>query len=186
VTLRRATAADLSSARAVVLAERLNPLGLDASRSLAAADARTGAWLGGGQLSPLRRAPWQQQRQQQPGRPLQQPGQPQSQPPAFELRSLVVSPDARGRGVGTALVRALLAEAGRADVFLTTTAGRAPFYARAGGFEEEAAAAAWREVPPLLALEVAVGALVAGLVARQGLVVMRRRAGEGSDGGGSD
>jgi GNAT superfamily N-acetyltransferase len=151
-----------------VLRAAINPLGLDASRTLVAADP-AGAWLGSGQLSRLQRAPWQ--------RP--QPPQPPAAP-AFELRSLVVAPDRRGEGIGSALVRGLLdmaraevggTAAGEAEVFLTTTAGLAPFYSRAGAFGR----CALSEAPPLLAAEVAVGTLVAALVARDALVVMRRR-----------
>ncbi len=173
VVVRPATSADLEAARRLVLAERLNPLGLDAARTLVAvAGDGGGSYLGSGQLSPLQRAPWQQQQQQQQGGG-----------PAFELRSLVVVPESRGKGVGSALVAALLELAtkqveaaaaggggGGGGVFLTTTAGRAPFYARAGFEEVELS-----RVPPLLQAEVAIGTFVAAVVAKDRLVVMERR-----------
>jgi predicted N-acetyltransferase YhbS len=138
-----------------VLREAINPLGLDAARTLVAADPQTGAWIGSGQLSRSQRAPWQQQ-----------------QAAAYELRSLVVAPERRDQGVGSALVRGLLDMAeDSAEVFLTTTTARASFYRRAGAFEE----CALSEAPPLLVAEVAVGTFVAAVVARQRLVVMRRK-----------
>ena len=74
---------------------------------------------------------------------------------------------------GNSRLRAMAVEEGGASahVFLTTTAGRAPFYRRVGGFEE----CALGEAPPVLIAEVMVGTFVAAVVARQRLVVMRRR-----------
>ena len=89
----------------------MNPLGLDPRRLLVAACAARGDLLGLGQIVPLAPGLW-------------------------EVRSVVVAPTHRGRGVGGALVRRLCeaAAAGEA-VVLTTIARRRAFYERAG-FEE--------------------------------------------------
>ena len=83
IVLRKATARDRSTIRALVSRARLNPLGLDWRRFVIVEE----AWqvLGIGQIKPHR-------------------------DDSRELASLVVRPDRRGQGVGSLLVRSLLAD----------------------------------------------------------------------------
>jgi len=175
---RRATPADAPAIRRLVWGARLNPLALDPARFLVL-DAEddggdsdpTSSLVAVGQIVPLEEA-------------------------RVEVRSLVVSPGRRGAGVGTALLAALLAAAppGTDTAWLTTLAGRAPFYERAG-FRVVAGGAAgrpslleglWRggggggvpgaddQIPPSLCFEVLAGSVVGPLLGRDRLVVMRR------------
>lgn len=129
----------------MVAAERMNPLGLDPARFLIA-DGADGALLAIGQLKDMGGN-------------------------AFEVASLVTAPDARGGGVGSALLAALVDAAPTpATIFLTTIEPRVPFYTRAGFHTLPALS-----VPPALWFEAAVGTLVARATAGEWLVVMRRR-----------
>lgn len=146
---------DAAAIRALVWAERMNPLGLDPARFLVA-DADAGsenALLAIGQLKII--------------------GEND-----YEIASLVTAPAARGAGVGASLLDALIAAAPPGSrLWLTTIQTRIQFYRRAG-FEtvpvwrvkgEEAQRPPW----PLLA-EAAVGSIVARVLLGVGLVVMRR------------
>ncbi|GFH11984.1 GCN5 family acetyltransferase [Haematococcus lacustris] len=78
----------------------------------------------------------------------------------WELRSLVVVPQARRRGIGSRLVAALLARVSPGDrVVLTTLAETQPFYQRCSFCVMPP-----HEVPRYLTLEMAVGNMLAPLV----------------------
>lgn len=137
---------------------RMNPTGLVQARILVAAGP-CGRALGLGQLVPLN-------------------------PKAAELRSVVVVPEARGRGVGAALVRRLVGGGGGSEsggsedvgggggvVYLTTISRRAAFYTRAAGFEAVPLASA----PPEMLLEIAAGTVAARLFANDSLILMALR-----------
>lgn len=133
----------------MVWRERMNPLGLDPARFLVADDETSqNALLAIGQRRPLGDgADW-------------------------EIASLVTAPAARGAGVGGALLAALVAAVPPGSrVWLTTIEPRVPFYQR-HGFEAVRATAPG--VPLALAAEAAVGSVVARLVAKTGIVVMKK------------
>ena len=145
---RRGTPADAAAIRGMVFAERMNPLGLDPARFLVA-DAAGG---GGGGLLAIGQ--------------LKTMGDG-----AYEVSSLVTAKDARGAGVGAALLAALVDSApSPSTLYLTTITPRVPFYERAGFAVLPASA-----VPPSLWVEAAVGSVVARAVAGAGLVVMSKR-----------
>jgi N-acetylglutamate synthase-like GNAT family acetyltransferase len=104
LTIRRATERDELAITSLVRSEHLNPIGLDWRRFVIAVDA---AGVAG--AVQLRRHP----------------------DDARELGSLVVRPDARGRGIAARLIDALLATAG-ARVLMITGAAFAAHYARWG------------------------------------------------------
>lgn len=88
-------------------------------------------------------------------------------PSGRELGSLVVVPERRQRGVGGALIKALIArESG--VLLLFCIAFREPYYAKFG-FQR----ASWRELRGELRMKYAVGRLFTSLFGRQ-LIVMRR------------
>ena len=154
-SFRPATPPDVPAIRALVLAERMNPLGLDPARFLVADDGGNSgnALLAIGQVKHLGGND-------------------------YEIASLVTAPAARGAGVGASLLDALVnATPPGSRLWLTTIEPRVHFYRRAG-FEtvpvwrvqgEGEARPPW----PLLA-EAAVGSIVARIVAGAGLVIMRR------------
>ena len=74
-----------------------------------------------------------------------------------------------GRGVGSALVAALLQRAGGARVLLLTLDRTAPLYLRQGFVH-----APLPSLPPLLAAEMVAGAVVARLAAGAGIVALER------------
>lgn len=88
-----------------------------------------------------------------------------------ELRTLIVDPAHRGKGVGSELVRKLLEAAQATDVFLTTLEQSIPFYAP-HGFQRIRLSAA----PRSLWFEIAAGLVVARIVAQDQLVVLKRPA----------
>lgn len=151
LTFRQANAKDLTDIKRMVFKERINPLGLSAERFIVAENA-DGQVLGFGQL------------QQQPS--------PQDVH-FLELRTLIVDNDARGQGVGTAVMQHLLdtPAAAHTDVYLTTISRTMPFYHKAGFRELER-----RHTPRLLWFEALMGTLVAFLVVQDRLVVMKRAA----------
>ena len=124
---RPATPADAPAIRRLVWGARMNPLALDPARFLVA-DAE-----GGG--SPAPGTPPSSPSLAAVGQVIPLPLSPApAAGPAVEIRSLVVAPQLRGAGLGTALLAALLATVppSTGAVWLTTLAGRAPFYERAG------------------------------------------------------
>ena len=133
---------------ATMLRMKMNPLGINHERFLVATDSG-GATLGFGQI-----------------RNLGDRGD------LFELASLYVQEDERGRGVGTELVRRLLTAheaAGRSlgALFLLTLEPTTPFY-EALGFRVADA----NEVPKEMALEVAAGTALSFVLGNK-LVCMR-------------
>ncbi|MFN8483325.1 MAG: GNAT family N-acetyltransferase [Anaerolineae bacterium] len=114
VSIRRATEADAATIRALVRAERLDPTTLKWPNFLVAED-DAGRIVGIGQVKPL--------------------------PGARELGSLVVVPDWRERGVGGALIRALVAQESGA-LYLVCRDTLAPYY-RKFGFRD----IGWRDMP---------------------------------------
>ena len=135
--LRRARADDQATIRALVRGERLDPMTLDWPNFLVAED-DGGRLIGIGQIKPLRGA--------------------------RELGSLVVVPDWRERGVGAALIRALMADE-PGPLFLVCRPMRVPYY-RKFGFREirlgEAQGALWVKAALIR---------VAGLVGVRGAVM---------------
>ena len=157
--------------------------GSDAARFIVACDAVTGQLQGFGQLKELagvhsrsgggggrRRSSSSSSSRDAAAAALPPP------PPPVELSSLVVLKGARGAGLGSRLIAALLERAGAADVFLTTIESRRSLYLRAG-FEEVPLLL----TPPPMLLEVAAGLVVARLAAGERLVVMKRPGGSGGD-----
>lgn len=146
-TFRPGTPADAAAIRALVLAERMNPLGLDPARFLVADGSDGGGLLAIGQRKQLNDN-------------------------NFEISSLVTAPAARGAGVGAALLTALIAATPpNSRLWLTTIEPRVDFYKRAG-FETVKLTAPG--VPPSIVAEAAIGSVVARIAAGAGLVVMRR------------
>ena len=107
--LRRARAEDAVTIRALVRQEHLDPTTLAWPNFVVAEDA-AGQVIGIGQIKPL--------------------------PGARELGSLVVVPAWRRRGVGAALMRALMAQA-RGPLYLVCRDGMAGYYRRFGFVEAE-------------------------------------------------
>ncbi|KAG1666187.1 hypothetical protein FOA52_012034 [Chlamydomonas sp. UWO 241] len=132
-----------------LLREALNPLGIDLSRFLVAEDAITGEPLGFGQLE------------------LKEPG-------VYELRSLVVEPKERDKGIGLGLVRALLDTLTPSDkVWLVTVRSRVSFYVKFG-FAELPRAGWISLLPRWLWFEAVAGSLVARLAVGEPLVALYR------------
>ena len=140
VTYRPGTPEDLPTIGAAVLRESMNPLFLDPQRFiLACSDSRE--ILGFGQLRPAS--------------------------DGYELASLVVERESRGRGYGSELVRRLLARAEGEPVWLLTLESTRSFYEPLGfGVAPEGAA------PMLLRAERAIGSVVAAAVTGERLVCM--------------
>ena len=140
---RRATPADAPAIRWLVLRELMNPLALHPDRFLVA-DIGGGKGLAAvGQMVPL------------------------SDGDGSEVRSVVVAPAARGAGLGTHLLLALLASAPPGPVWLTTLKSRLPFYQK-HGFRVVGTDAA----PSDMKFEVAAGTVVARLLGEE-LVLLR-------------
>ena len=114
VRIRRATEGDEPTIRALVWAEHLDPTTLKWPNFLVAED-DAGQIVGIGQVKPL--------------------------PGARELGSLVVVPAWRERGVGGALIHALIAQES-GDLYLVCRDTLAPYY-RKFGFRE----IGWRDMP---------------------------------------
>ncbi|RME43810.1 MAG: GNAT family N-acetyltransferase [Chloroflexi bacterium] len=94
-------------------------------------------------------------------------GQMRRYPGAQELGSLVVEPDWRGRGVGAALVRYLLAGT-TSDVYLECRAQLASYYQQLG-FE----LVGWTDLPAALKLKFGLGRLLS-LLPGASIVAMRK------------
>lgn len=141
--IRRARAADQATIRGLVRRERLDPTHLDWPNFLVAED-DDGRVIGFGQIKPLRGA--------------------------RELGSLVVVPAWRERGVGGALIRALMADE-PGPLFLVCRDTRVAYY-RKFGFRE----ISWREAAGTVRMK---GALirVAGLFGLRGAVMRWDREG---------
>eukprot|EP00798_Chlamydomonas_sp_ICE-L_P003155 gene3155-13168_t len=85
-----------------------------------------------------------------------------------ELRTLIVDPNARGKGIGSALVEELLTGVKAGDeVWCTTVSRNMDFYFRLG-FEQMAVD---EELPSFLKIEAALGVFVARFLANEELVV---------------
>mmetsp|Transcript_1274 Transcript_1274/g.2523 ORF Transcript_1274/g.2523 Transcript_1274/m.2523 type:complete len:171 (+) Transcript_1274:78-590(+) len=150
VVYRSGTAIDQPAIAAAVLRESMNPLFLQPEQFIVASDAvDQQRVLGFGQLRPLSGA--------------------------WELASLVVEPEARGRGLGSELVRRLLARVEGEAVWLLTLESTRRFYEPLGFAEAPVGAA-----PLMMRLEQFVGSMVAGVVAGQQCIVMNNRAGSSS------
>ena len=108
-TLRAATTADQPIITQLVRSERLNPMGLAWKNFLVAEETSSKQIMGIGQLRPHRDG-------------------------TVELASLVVMPAARGTGVGSLLVNALIAKADH-PLYLMCERGKVPYYQRFG-FED--------------------------------------------------
>ena len=91
---------------------------------------------------------------------------------AWELASLVVEPEARGQGLGSELVRRLLARVEDEAVWLLTLENTRRFYQPLGFAEAPAGAA-----PLTMQFEYALGSVVAGAVAGQRCIIMNNRVG---------
>ena len=117
VTIRRATEDDAATIRALVKAEHLDPTSLKWPNFLVAQD-DIGRIIGIGQVKPL--------------------------PGARELGSLVVVPEWRERGVGAALIHALMAQE-TGDLYLVCRDTLAPYYRKFGFCE-----IGWRDMPWVL------------------------------------
>jgi len=166
---RRGTPSDAPAIRALVWGARMNPLGLDPGCFVVADGDAEGGGGGGlaaiGQLVPL-----------------------EGGEGAVEVRSLVVSPDRRGTGMGSALLAALVqsAPAGARSVWLTTLADRALFYERAGfqvvpppggdggGGWLLGALSRDAPIPAAMRFEAVAGSVVGPLLGGAKLIVMKR------------
>jgi N-acetylglutamate synthase-like GNAT family acetyltransferase len=105
VTVRPATQNDFPAIRALIYAVRINPMGLDWRRFLAAVD-ENGRLVGCGQVKPHRDG-------------------------SLELASIAVVPEQRGRGVARAILERLLETYPR-PLYLTCRAHLGPFYEKFG------------------------------------------------------
>lgn len=136
----------------------MNPLALNPARFLVA-DGEDGGLAAIGQLVPL-----------------------EGEAAAAEVRSLVVDERLRGRGLGAALLAALVDSARPGTrLWLTTVAKRAPFYERAGFEVVPPPSGGWlagslssSDIPGAMRFEVAAGSIVAPIFGGDALVVMRR------------
>ncbi|KAK9787494.1 hypothetical protein WJX73_006222 [Symbiochloris irregularis] len=148
---RRGSQADASSIFQMTLKESMNPLGLKPERFVIAEDeaGHKPSTLGFGQL--------------------QSHGDTGSDS-FLELRTLIVDPAHRGKGIGTKLVKELLRMAEGNAVWLTTLENSIPFYAPHGFVEQ----ALDQQIPKSLWFEAAAGTVVARIVAKQRLVVLKR------------
>ena len=143
VIYRPGTQSDQPAIAAAVLREAMNPLFLEPERFILACDAADEQRiLGFGQLRPLSGA--------------------------WELASLVVEPEARGQGLGSEVVRRLLAQVEDDAVWLLTLENTRPFYEPLGFYEARPSVA-----PLTMRLEQAAGSVVARAVAGQRCIVMR-------------
>ncbi|GFR45002.1 hypothetical protein Agub_g6312, partial [Astrephomene gubernaculifera] len=182
--LRQGTDTDLEAIWKFVLSEKINPLGLDPRRfTVAIAPSqppittpgtpfRTAAdeeVAGVVQTVPLSGSPGGGLLLPSPPPAGGDPGASIQEPPLLvELRTLVVAPGHRRRGLGSLLVtQRLCALPPGSTVWLTTLGSRERFYARLG-FSRRTLGEAPRSLLP----EVAAGLLAARLLAGQQLIVM--------------
>jgi len=142
-TIRSAVAADEATIKALIRAEHLDPMNVRWQNFLVAEDADAGRIIGIGQIKPFRS-----------GR---------------ELGSLAVVADRRQRGVGGAIIRALIARE-RGPLLLFCLAFREPYYAKFG-FKR----CGLRELRGELKLKYTLGTVFTRLIGRR-LIVMQRLA----------
>ncbi|PNW76366.1 hypothetical protein CHLRE_11g467526v5 [Chlamydomonas reinhardtii] len=144
IRLRPGAQRDANSIVSFVLSEKINPLGLDPFRFTIAEAPGAEGIVGIVQTVPL------------------------AAPGSAELRTLVVRPSFRGRGLGSRLVSTQLEGlAPGTAVYLTTIESRLRFYKRLG-FKR----LLLEEAPSDMRFEVAAGLVAARLLAGQQLVVM--------------
>jgi N-acetylglutamate synthase-like GNAT family acetyltransferase len=142
-TIRSAVAADEATIKALIRAEHLDPMNVRWQNFLVAEDADAGRIIGIGQIKPFRS-----------GR---------------ELGSLAVVADWRQRGVGGAIIQALIARE-RGPLLLFCLAFREPYYAKFG-FKR----CGLRELRGELKLKYTLGTVFTRLIGRR-LIVMQRLA----------
>jgi N-acetylglutamate synthase-like GNAT family acetyltransferase len=130
IHIRPATVADQPTIRALIRRVSINPFNLHWPRFLIAE--RQGQVVGVGQVKPHRDG-------------------------SRELASIAVLPSEQGRGVGTALVRALLARE-RGPLYLYCVAERVTFYERLGFQVVDRA-----HLPPVLARTYWIGNVLGGI-----------------------
>lgn len=155
VRFRRGTTQDVESISSALRKEKMNPVGVDPTRFLIAEDEQ-GLCLGFGQLE-------------------------QKDTKAYELRSLVVVKETdRGKGIGQAVVQALM-ETLKADdqVWLTTIKSAMGFYEKLGFQGRQVDLALLGRIPRWLLMEAIAGAVVAPVTVQQPLCIMCRHPGEG-------
>ena len=180
LTLRRGVESDANTIRFAILKEKMNPLGLDPRRFVVAEEG--GQLVGFGQLKP-----WETLSRRRKGdlvgaavRFLNL--EPNWRGQLLELASLVVMPEHRGRGVGTALLNRLIEDSIDAKdpetllkqettLCLLTLKSTVGFYEKAGF----SVISSEQYVPRPLQAELAAGKVVAAVVADDECVVMRYR-----------
>mmetsp|Transcript_33296 Transcript_33296/g.72644 ORF Transcript_33296/g.72644 Transcript_33296/m.72644 type:complete len:257 (-) Transcript_33296:2822-3592(-) len=168
VRFRKGREQDLPIIQRMVFEEKMNPLQLDPTRFLIAED-NAGVIKGAGQLKSWPCLYRMQDWRGQVVRALNL--KPNWEGELFELASLVITPDSRGQGVGSALVQELLATAGpEADICVLTIEPTVPFYERLGFSVLEP-----EDVPRPLSPELFWGNIVAQIAVGSKVVVMARR-----------
>lgn len=145
VSYERARSTDRLSILNLILQEKMNPLGVVVfieENFIVARGQDSSTILGAGQLKSLDTC-------------------------SFELSSCVVAPGARGRGIGSGIVRALLDRAPlNSRIYLVTVEDREEFYSRFGFRIVR------EDIPLSLQMEVVVGTCIARFVTGLGLIVM--------------
>lgn len=178
LTLRRGVESDANTIRFAILKEKMNPLGLDPRRFVVAEEG--GQLVGFGQLKP-----WETLSRRRKGdlvgnvvRFLNL--EPNWRGQLLELASLVVMPEHRGRGVGTALLNRLIEDSIDAKdpetllkqettLCLLTLKSTVGFYEKAGF----SVISSEQYVPRPLQAELAAGKVVAAVVADDECVAMK-------------
>jgi len=165
IRIRPGCPEDLNTVASAVFSEKMNPLGLSMDRFLVAEEASSGRLVGFGQLKEW---PTLSAKQDLRGQIVRAAGLwPNWRGELVELSSLVVVPEWRGRGVGSALVSELVQRAEGKTLCLLTIGSSVPFYERLG-FKE----ISQQMVPRPLQPEVVLGTVVARLAANDRLLCM--------------
>ncbi|CAE7893871.1 unnamed protein product [Symbiodinium sp. KB8] len=155
--LRPATAGDMPWIALTIASMVMSPFGLQAENFLVAEDDEPGdGRLGFAQLRRLG------------------PSDSQGQPAPFLLASLYVKAEARGRGLGSRLVRALLGrsdEPGKRTVYALTLKNKLGFFERLQF--KELSGKDLSLLPTELGLEAQLGRVIAPIAAGEPLVVLR-------------